>query len=236
MISALRHSDQVSERLPLLRIDALAGAGVSLTCPGFVSLLDEVDARLSRASNDADAISVRAVQCRRFATMTTPSAMPPSKINSEMSEFFSKAVDLSFRGLAMSNAAATEARDILLLLAGKQQIGTRLKTVWPSLASLTGISARRVKAIWYREARAILAEEIDRLRSAAARRRERDIQSIFNDATRLEAMARSLEAIDADFHRAEIDRLRDVARRARAGVSAEESAAAARAHHPATAD
>lgn len=105
--------------------------------------------------------------------------------------------------------AVIEARslvEVMLSAMGRKP----LKLALPELHRRVGISTSRLQSIWDRKARRIDSEEMDLLRAAA----QRCVASrpACKHADRLDAAAASLEAIDADFHRAEIDRLRDVAR------------------------
>jgi hypothetical protein len=92
-----------------------------------------------------------------------------------------------------------------------------MKSALPRAALFVGINARRLRALWNREARAVLAEEIAKLEAARARIAERVITNeIHEHANRLEVHAARLASICPDSNRAEVDRLRDLARRARA--------------------
>lgn len=91
-----------------------------------------------------------------------------------------------------------------------------LKSALPRVAAYVGLNARRCRALWNREARAILAHEIHQLEAARARIAERLLTKDMSDhASILEIRAARLAADDSDFHRAEIDRLRRMAQRAR---------------------
>lgn len=92
-----------------------------------------------------------------------------------------------------------------------------LKSALPRAAAYVGINARRCRALWNREARSVLAEEIQALEAARARIAERIItKEISEHANRLEVHASRLASIDPDVHGAEIARLRLLADRARA--------------------
>ena len=91
-----------------------------------------------------------------------------------------------------------------------------LKSALPRVAAYVGLNARRCRALWNREARAILAHEIHQLEAARARIAERLLTKDMTDhASILEIRAARLAADDSHFHRAEIDRLRRMAQRAR---------------------
>jgi hypothetical protein len=91
-----------------------------------------------------------------------------------------------------------------------------LKSALPRVAAYVGLNARRCRALWNTEARAILAHEIHQLEAARARISERLLTKDMHDhASHLEIRAARLATDDSDFHRAEIDRLRGLAQRAR---------------------
>jgi len=117
----------------------------------------------------------------------------------------------------MSATVLREARGHVAALIGPQPPGAKLKNAFPRVARFVGLSERRIRAIWNHEARAIRADEIDALREAVERKEQATY--VTDHASRLEAAARALEAIDPDFHRPENDRLRNVARRIRDAAS-----------------
>jgi len=91
-----------------------------------------------------------------------------------------------------------------------------MKSALPRAAAYVGINARRARALWNREARAVLASEIHALEAARARIAERIITKEISDhANTLEVHASRLAFTDADFHGPEIARLRRLAQRAR---------------------
>lgn len=91
-----------------------------------------------------------------------------------------------------------------------------LKSALPRAAIFVGINARRARALWNREARSVLAEEIQALEAARARIAERILtKEVSEHANRLEVHAARLASIDPDTYRSEVDRLRGLARRAR---------------------
>ena len=80
----------------------------------------------------------------------------------------------------MTAAALQEAREHVAELVSAYPRATPLKAALPSIARRIGVSARRVSAIWHREARNIYAAEMDALRAAVARQ-------VQNEVARLEA-------------------------------------------------
>lgn len=91
-----------------------------------------------------------------------------------------------------------------------------MKSALPRVAAYVGINARRARALWNKEARAVLASEIHALEAARARIAERIItREIGDHANTLEVHASRLAAIDPVFHGTEVARLRQLARRAR---------------------
>jgi hypothetical protein len=92
-----------------------------------------------------------------------------------------------------------------------------MKSALPRAAAYVGINARRARALWNREARAVLAYEIHALEAARARIAERIITKEISDhANTLEVHAARLASLAPDLHGAEVARLRNLARRARA--------------------
>lgn len=91
-----------------------------------------------------------------------------------------------------------------------------LKSALPRAAAFIGINARRARALWNREARAVLADEIHALEAARARIAERIItRDIQNHANTMELYAARLASVDPEGNRAEVARLRRLASRAR---------------------
>ncbi len=91
-----------------------------------------------------------------------------------------------------------------------------LKSALPRVAAYVGLNARRCRALWNREARAILAHEIHQLEAARARISERLLTKDMTDhASHLEIRAARLATDDSSLHREEITRLRRMAQRAR---------------------
>lgn len=103
-----------------------------------------------------------------------------------------------------------EARILLRQGLGPVQAGTPLKTLFPSIARRLGVTVRRVETIWQGTARRIDVAEMDRLRALAASKQQAQPEAAH--ASRYEAIAAALEAVDPDFHRADIDRYRQLAR------------------------
>ena len=75
----------------------------------------------------------------------------------------------------MTAAALQEAREHVEGLVNAYPRSTPLKSALPAIARRIGVSARRVSAIWHREARNIYAAEMDALRAAVARHVQQDI-------------------------------------------------------------
>lgn len=122
----------------------------------------------------------------------------------------------------MTASALSEARGHVAAIIGPQPPGSRLKSLLPRVASRLGMSERRVRAIWHGEARAIRSDEMDVLRAAAAgQAHKKASNATLTYATRLDDDAAALEARDPDFHRTEIDRLRDTARLIRRAAAGE---------------
>lgn len=91
-----------------------------------------------------------------------------------------------------------------------------LKSALPRAAAFIGINARRARALWNKEARAVLADEIHALEAARARIAERIItREMHQHANTMELYAARLANADADGNRTEVDRLRAMAKRAR---------------------
>jgi len=91
-----------------------------------------------------------------------------------------------------------------------------MKSALPRAAAFIGINARRARALWNKEARAVLASEIHALEAARARIAERIITKEISDhANTLEVHASRLALTDAYANREEIARLRSLACRAR---------------------
>lgn len=117
------------------------------------------------------------------------------------------------RASQMTASVLREARGHVAALIGRQPPGAKLKAAWPRIARLVGLTERRIRAIWHSEARSIRADEMDALRAAANESKSKS--HVANHAAQIEAAARALEAASPSLHRAEIDRLRDAARRLR---------------------
>lgn len=94
--------------------------------------------------------------------------------------------------------------------------GERLKQAFPRIARIIGVKPRRVRQLWSGEVADPRSREIDALRAATAKAAEHALttESLAHAVT-LESHAARLALLDPEFHRAEIDRLRDMARRVR---------------------
>ena len=79
-----------------------------------------------------------------------------------MSEILSERVEMS---------ASVEASNLMRAIAEPAPAGVHIEALIRNVARKVGLSFRRAKAIWYGEARLILAEEMDALRAAASARR-----------------------------------------------------------------
>lgn len=97
-----------------------------------------------------------------------------------------------------------------------------LKTGFPRVAALIRVTPRRIRQFWEGSAHRPRADEIDALRAARAAASERAItRELLDHAAFLETQAARLAVIDPDIHGPEIDRLRDLASRARRAASGE---------------
>lgn len=132
-----------------------------------------------------------------------------------MSDVSSKKVFL------MSLAALREANGHVRGMVDAYGASQPLKAVLPAIARKIGSTERRIRAIWHGEARAISSAEMDALRAASRSISAPSHADILTHADKLERAAAALESIDPEFHRVEIDRLRDAARRVRIAVAGE---------------
>ena len=119
----------------------------------------------------------------------------------------------------MTAAALSEAQCHLKGLVDRFGASQPLKVVWPSIARKIGVNERRIRAIWHGEARAISSAEMDALRNAVRHQASSIYRDTIAHAERLEAAASALENIDADFHRQQVDQLRNAASALRGAVS-----------------
>ena len=91
---------------------------------------------------------------------------------------------------------------------------------------LTGLGEHRIRGLWHGEAKAVRAEELDKLRRVAARKatHEHPIGSeLASAAAHFDGLADRLEAMDPEFHRSATDGYRALAlgaRRLDAGAGA----------------
>lgn len=75
-------------------------------------------------------------------------------------------------------SSLAEARNLIVEIAGPISLGERVKTVLAAVAMRSGLPERRIRGIWHREAKAVLAEELHALqRAAELRQREEAIHA-----------------------------------------------------------
>lgn len=120
----------------------------------------------------------------------------------------------------MDTAIAEEAYSIVRQAALPIQPGDTIKAqINRAWVALGRPPHWRVRASWYREAGGFSAVAIrdlqDRYRDMQAKRAKANVSADFLQAARLDAAAYALEGIDAEFHRNEVDRLRQLARELR---------------------
>lgn len=100
-------------------------------------------------------------------------------------------------------SSLAEARNLIVEIAGPISLGERVKTVLANVAVRSGLPERRVRGIWHREAKAVLAEELSALQRAAALRKREEAIHARNVETRARLEARSaassLDVEGADF-------------------------------------
>lgn len=111
----------------------------------------------------------------------------------------------------MSLAALREANGHVRGMVDAYGAATPLKSVWPAIARKIGVTERRIRAIWHGEARHISSAEMDALRAASRAASSHIRADILTHADKLDRAAAALESIDPEFHRVEIDRLRNAA-------------------------
>lgn len=75
----------------------------------------------------------------------------------------------AFNERAATEAVRAEARKLVRILAGDGRLGEQVATALGRVATVTGLAARRVRALWHGEVRNISAVEMDRLRSVVGR-------------------------------------------------------------------
>lgn len=107
--------------------------------------------------------------------------------------------------MSVASAARAHISTIMIHVAP----GLPLKSALPRVAAHLKLNARRVRALWNREARSILHEEIETMERELARISERELTTgLIKHASRLEGYASRLALTDPDFHSEEIARLR----------------------------
>lgn len=72
------------------------------------------------------------------------------------------------RAAGTKMTAQAEARSLVAEIAGPLRLGENVKAALSRVARATGIGERRVRGFWNGEAKMVAAEEMDRLRLAAA--------------------------------------------------------------------
>lgn len=87
-------------------------------------------------------------------------------------------------------SSLAEARNLIVEIAGPISLGERVKTVLAAVAERSGLSERRIRGIWHREAKAVLAEELHALQRAADLRQREEAIHARNLETRARLEAR----------------------------------------------
>ena len=105
-----------------------------------------------------------------------------------MSEIYSERSEMS---------SSVEAAKLMREIAGPSEPGAHIETLIRGVARKVDLSYARAKALWYREARVVRAEEMDALRATAQRDggAEIDLQRKYRDVSaRVERLERLLAA------------------------------------------
>lgn len=87
-------------------------------------------------------------------------------------------------------SSLAEARNLIVEIAGPISLGERVKTVLANVAARSGLPERRVRGIWHREAKTVLADELSALQCAAALRKREEAIHARNLETRARLEAR----------------------------------------------
>lgn len=114
--------------------------------------------------------------------------------------------------------SVAEARSLFIDIAGPVGGSAWVTRAIEHVAARTGLSRRRLRGIWAKEAKRIEAEEMDALRAAARKQQEAALQhdiSIQAFADRLAAVEARLASVDPTFFSEEIARLGGVTGRLR---------------------
>lgn len=74
-----------------------------------------------------------------------------------------------------SMSPVCEAHSLIAEIVGPMEMGGRIKTALGIVARRTGLSERRIRGLWHKEARSIRADELDALRRAARAERKAEI-------------------------------------------------------------
>ena len=122
--------------------------------------------------------------------------------------------------IPMSSAA--KALEFVEEIAGPQPLGAKLKKAFGDVADATGLTARRIRAIWNREAKLIDADELATLERAALMRRyetRRKRNEARNDliafAADFSSLAERAARLDPEMVGPWSDAMLEIARRAR---------------------
>lgn len=125
-----------------------------------------------------------------------------------------KGLEISTKVSDMSFASSFQTR--VGLIAQFVAPNRPLKHALPSAAAFIGLGARRVRALWGKEARSIGVKDEAAIEAAEARIAEHILtKEVSRHAYRLELYAARLATMCDDTHGEEINRLRLLARRAR---------------------
>jgi hypothetical protein len=103
-----------------------------------------------------------------------------------MSEIQSERLEMS---------ASDEASEIMRGLAEPAPAGAHIETLIRNVARKVGFTFVRAKAIWYREARLIRAEEMDALRTASKKRGSEVVRLQYEYAAIIQRIKRLEEAL-----------------------------------------
>lgn len=91
-------------------------------------------------------------------------------------------------------SSVAEARSLIIQIAGPISLGERVKTVLAFVAERAGLPERRIRGIWHREAKAVLADELEALKRAAELRHREEAIHARNLETRARLACRGAAA------------------------------------------